>query len=141
MHPREIGEAGGRELTEALRRTIRQAGLSYAEVERRLGMGRDSLRQLLAGRVDLKVKHLLGVLAAVGIEPAAFFAEQFGPPATPRYPLPSASPLHPDFAARLQRVENAALWFLARKLRDKGLLTDDEVESYVEEFERGKAGL
>jgi transcriptional regulator with XRE-family HTH domain len=137
MHPQQKGEEGGRELAEALRRKIRLAGLSYSEVERRLGMGRDYLRQLLAGRVDLKVKHVLGVLAAIGVEPADFFAELLGPPTLASVASRTGYAFEPEFPARLLRVQSAALWFLARKLRDKGILTDDEVESFVREFERG----
>jgi transcriptional regulator with XRE-family HTH domain len=137
MHPGQKGEEGGRELTQALQRQIRLAGLSYSEVERRLGMGRDYLRQLLAGRVDLKVKHVLGVLAAIGVEPADFFAGHFGPPSLASVEARTGHAFEPEFPARLLRVQSAALWFLARKLRDKGLLTDGEVESYVREFESG----
>ena len=141
MHPRQQGEEGGREVTEALQRAIRQAGLSYAEVERRLGMGRDYLRQLLAGRVDLKVKHVLAVLAAIGVEPAGFFAEHFGPPSLASVEARTGYAFRPEFPASLLRVQSGVLWFLARKLRDKGLLTDEEVESYVREFERGPVRL
>jgi transcriptional regulator with XRE-family HTH domain len=137
MHPRLRAEEGGRELAEALQRRIRQAGVSYAEVERRLGMGRDYLRQLLAGRVDLKVKHVLGVLAAIGVEPADFFAELYGPPPLAAVTARTGYAFDPDFPPRLLRVQSAALWFLAKKLRDKGVFSDDEVDAFVREFEKG----
>src|SRR5688500_5157940 len=98
MHPSQKAEEGAREIARALQRQIRLAGLSYSEVERRLGMGRDYLRQLLAGRVDLKAKHVLGVLAAIGVEPADFFAELLGPPLRAPASPPSASPFEPEFA-------------------------------------------
>ncbi|MGH2668440.1 MAG: helix-turn-helix domain-containing protein [bacterium] len=137
MHPQQKAEDGGREVAEALRRKIRQAGLSYSEVERRLGMGRDYLRQLLAGRVDLKVKHVFGVLAALGVEPADFFAELLGPPTLAATAARTGYAFHPEFPASLLGVQSGVLWFLARKLKDKGLFTDDEVDSLVREFERG----
>jgi transcriptional regulator with XRE-family HTH domain len=128
MHPRQKAEDGGRELAEALKRRIRQAGLSYSEVERRLGMGKDYLRQILAGRVDLKVKHVLGVLAAIGVEPADFFAELLGPPTLASTAGRTGYAFHPEFPATLRDVQGAAMWFLARRLREKGILTDDEVD-------------
>ncbi len=139
MHPSQKAEDGGRELAGALQRKIRQAGLSYAEVERRLGMGKDYLRQLLVGRVDLKVKHVFGVLAAIGVEPADFFAELLGPPSLASASARTGYAFHPEFPTSLLGAQSAAVWFLARKLRDKGILTDDEVDSFVREFERGGA--
>ena len=79
-----------RKVAEGLKRKIREAGLTYKEVEERSGMGRDYLRQVLRGSVKLRFEHVLRLLDVLGVRPAEFFAEVYGPPA----PLP-AKPLDP----------------------------------------------
>jgi transcriptional regulator with XRE-family HTH domain len=133
MDPSWEPQPEGRRLAEALQRKIRESGLGYSEVERRLGMGKDTLRHILSGRVELKVKHVYGVLMALGIAPPEFFAEFYGL----LTPLQAANQnLHPQFVPSLFRVQSAAVWFIARKLKEKGILTDAEVEAFVAEFER-----
>ena len=59
-----------------LRRKILESGLSQNEVERRCGWSRGYLSQVLAGRINLTVKHVLSALAATGAQPAEFLAKQ-----------------------------------------------------------------
>lgn len=58
-----------------LQRAIRGAGHTQNEVERRIGLSKGYLSQLLTGKVDLKLKHVLRALEAVGIPPVAFYRE------------------------------------------------------------------
>lgn len=58
-----------------LRRQVAAAGLTQAEAAARGGFTAGHLSLLLSGKEDLKVKHLLAVLDAVGGSPAPFFAE------------------------------------------------------------------
>ena len=138
MEPLQVAKQDGQRLAAALQRAIRREGLSYSKVERRLGMGKDYLRQLLNGRVDLKVKHVLAVLTAIGVPPADFFAELFGPPSLA---VGSRATGFPDLPPPLFGVQNSPLWFLARKLRDKGLLTDEEINDLMRELQKGGPGL
>ncbi len=98
-------------------------------------MGKDYLRQILSGRVDLKVKHLVAILGAVGLPPRDFFADFYGRRTPP--------PFHHPFGGRLVYLEgppagagppNPAVAFLARRLRERGILTDEEAAGLVMEF-------
>ncbi|MBV8202616.1 MAG: helix-turn-helix transcriptional regulator [Acidobacteria bacterium] len=66
-----------RHYTALLRQAIRAAGLSIAEVERRLGSGPRSLRRALAGEVDLTFKHAVKVLRVIGMSQEEFFTIAF----------------------------------------------------------------
>ncbi len=63
-----------------LRRAIRSSGHSQKEVDRRIGVQPGYLSQVMIGRLDLKLKHLLRALEAIEVEPAAFFELVFGLP-------------------------------------------------------------
>ena len=84
-------EADVRKVAEGLKRKIREAGLTYKEVEERAGMGRDYLRQVLRGSVKLRFEHVLRLLHVLGVPPAEFFVEVFGP----ALPVPLAKPAEP----------------------------------------------
>lgn len=58
----------------ALRRSIRASPLSQRRIEQHAGFSKGYLSQLLAGNLDLKLRHILGVLEALGIAPGQFFA-------------------------------------------------------------------
>jgi transcriptional regulator with XRE-family HTH domain len=60
-------------LARHLRWAIEVCGMTLRDVEARLGMGDGYLGQLLRGSVDLKVKHVVAVLAVLGMDPAEFF--------------------------------------------------------------------
>src|ERR1700694_107727 len=63
-----------RHYAELLQQAILAAGLSVADVERRLGFAPNLLRRVLRGGADLKLKHILMVLHVVGISREQFFA-------------------------------------------------------------------
>jgi len=144
MLPRPAAEDKGRLLREALRQAIHAKGLSLREVEQRLGLGKDYLRHLLSGRVDLKVKHALGVLEVLSLDPGTFFGEVYPPPARPAGEGPGAKafapgsrdPFEPASPERRHRSRSGAGWFLARKLREQGIFDDADVEAFVAELDR-----
>ncbi len=96
-----------RKVAEGLKRKIREAGLTYKEVEERSGMGRDYLRQVLRGSVKLRFEHVLRLLDVLGVRPAEFFAEVYGAaPAAPPAPLP-AQPRDPSFDELLRVLQRS----------------------------------
>lgn len=60
-----------------LKRAIRSSGLSQKEVDRRIGVQPGYLSQVMIGRLDLKLKHLLRAIEAIGVEPVGFFQLAF----------------------------------------------------------------
>jgi transcriptional regulator with XRE-family HTH domain len=62
-----------RRCRELLRTSIRVAGLSVAEVERRLGIRPRTLQRVLLGRFDLKLRHILAVLEVLGLKYEDFY--------------------------------------------------------------------
>lgn len=57
---------------------IAESEISQREVARRMGEHPDYVNQVLRGNLELKVEHVLGILAALHLQPAAFFAELYG---------------------------------------------------------------
>lgn len=111
-------------VSRALQRHIKDQGLSYRDVEDRLEMGRDYLSQLLRGSVDIKLKHVMGVLLSTERPPAEFFATV--------YEL-----LSPEKGARLEfekdlaTVERTVVRDLIWTFRKKGLLSEDEATVFL----------
>jgi transcriptional regulator with XRE-family HTH domain len=60
-----------------LKRAIRSSGSSQKEVDRKIGVQPGYLSQVMIGRLDLKLKHLLRALDAIEVEPAGFFGLAF----------------------------------------------------------------
>jgi transcriptional regulator with XRE-family HTH domain len=83
-------------LSKHLRLCIQVQGLTLRRLESELGMGEGYLGQLLRGNVDLKVKHLFGILRALGITPADFYASMYGL-------VPRTSASQPGLAPLLRR--------------------------------------
>jgi transcriptional regulator with XRE-family HTH domain len=73
-----------RRIATALRTAIRLSGISHRQVERELGLSTGYLTRILAGQVQLRVTHVLGVCHIIGLPPASFFAALYPPtpPAT-----------------------------------------------------------
>jgi transcriptional regulator with XRE-family HTH domain len=61
-------------LAELLKSRLAEVGVSLPEVERRLAWRDGTLSQILGGGAELKVKDLLEILKAAGIEERSFFA-------------------------------------------------------------------
>jgi hypothetical protein len=62
-------------MREALRASVLNSRLSYAQVEEALGMCAGYLSVIFAGKVELRVAHVFGILKSIGREPRAFFRE------------------------------------------------------------------
>lgn len=56
-----------------LKRAIRSSGSSQKEVDRQIGVQPGYLSQVMIGRLDLKLKHLLRALQAIDVDAAGFF--------------------------------------------------------------------
>lgn len=65
-------------VSEALRDAIRRKKTSLRQVEQVLGQGRGYLSQLLGGNVDIKLKHVFGILAVLGVDADEFFGNVYG---------------------------------------------------------------
>jgi transcriptional regulator with XRE-family HTH domain len=62
-----------RRYAQLLRQVVELSGVSEREVERRLDLGGGTLSRIFSGRIELKLSHLLAVLAVIGIKPERFF--------------------------------------------------------------------
>ncbi len=58
-----------------LHRKIYLSGLTQREVSRRLGLDQDYVHQVLKGRVELKMEHLLRIGEVLGLEPEQLYAD------------------------------------------------------------------
>lgn len=67
--------------TRLLATMMQLAGLTRQEVDRRLGAGRGFTSQVLTGRVELKLRHVLEILKVLDFAPAVFFRLLFAEPA------------------------------------------------------------
>lgn len=63
----------------ALRTAIRLSGISHRQVERELGLSTGYLTRILAGQVELRVRHVLDVCRVIGLPPDRFFGALFPP--------------------------------------------------------------
>lgn len=68
-------------VTAALRTAIRLSGVSHRRIERELHMSTGYLTRILAGQVQLRVAHVLGVCRVIGFSAGNLFAALF--PARP----------------------------------------------------------
>ena len=83
IDPRDPQPEIGR-LAAALRTTIRLSGVSYRHIERELDLSTGYLTRILAGQVQLRMAHILGICTVIGLPPESFFAAVYPPrpPAT-----------------------------------------------------------
>ena len=61
-----------------IRFLVHVSSLTQRSIEERCGFSRGYLSQILRGHIDLKIRHLLAILGAIGFAPDEFFAELFG---------------------------------------------------------------
>jgi len=52
---------------------MQAAGLTRKDLDQRLGAGPGYVSQVLKGRMELKLRHILAILRALDVEPALFF--------------------------------------------------------------------
>lgn len=116
-------------LREALRKFVERSGRSVRELERELGLGNGTLRNMLVGRSDLRLRHLDRLARVFDTTIRDLLAEAF------RVPLPGQggprSRLR-EIVAEEVRAELAAFWSRhALRLEGSGTL------ARVEEIEPG----
>ena len=76
--------------SQLLESVVRVSKVSVRELERRLDLGGGSLNRIFSGRIDLKVRHILLVMDALGLDPRGYFKEAYKdrPPDEPPRSLP-----------------------------------------------------
>jgi len=52
---------------------MQAAGLTRKDLDQRLGAGPGYVSQVLTGRMELKLRHILAILRALDVEPGLFF--------------------------------------------------------------------
>jgi transcriptional regulator with XRE-family HTH domain len=62
-----------RRYAKVLEAVVKLSELSTRELERRLNLGGGTLNRIFTGKIDLKLRHILLVLEAVGMKPERFF--------------------------------------------------------------------
>jgi len=133
MQPQDRWKEDVHKVSEGLKRKIRQAGLTYGEVEKRAGMGRDYLRQVLRGTLKLRMEHVAAVLDVLALPPTDFFVEVFGPPPSPLY---AAHPEHHTYATTVRVLHRSLLRRMIWKLKEKGVFTEEEARQMLAELDR-----
>ena len=62
-----------RRATKLLETVMQAAGLTRKELDQRLGAGAGYVSQVLTGRMELKLRHVLAILRALNMDPSLFF--------------------------------------------------------------------
>lgn len=62
-----------RRATKLLETVMQAAGLTRKELDQRLGAGPGYVSQVLTGRMELKLRHVLAILRALDVDPSIFF--------------------------------------------------------------------
>ncbi|MEA2602017.1 MAG: hypothetical protein QOF89_3009 [Acidobacteriota bacterium] len=62
-----------RRATKLLETVMQAAGLTRKDLDQKLGAGPGYVSQVLTGRMELKLRHILAILHALEVEPSVFF--------------------------------------------------------------------
>src|SRR5215210_8931345 len=62
-------------LARLLEALVKVERVPVRELERRLDLGGGTLNRIFSGKIELKVRHILLVLGALGVKPLAFFEQ------------------------------------------------------------------
>jgi len=62
-----------RRATKLLETVMQASGLTRKDLDQRLGAGPGYVSQVLTGRMELKLRHVLAILHALEVEPSVFF--------------------------------------------------------------------
>lgn len=87
----------------ALRDLMRDKHVTQAAVEERAGLPKKYLSRLLNGHVDMKLVHLMAVLAAAEIAPAELFSRLAGVSTSNGAKPPAGDPRLEETVRRLER--------------------------------------
>jgi len=96
-------------LTRLLASAVDLSGFAYRSVELSLGWSSGSMSQLMAGKVELKVRHVLQICEVIGFPPARLFHAAY----------PMTEPPPPG-AAEAERLLVSALAEYFRGLASRG---------------------
>ncbi|MFY9824438.1 MAG: hypothetical protein WAM82_23885 [Thermoanaerobaculia bacterium] len=66
-----------RRITEVLATVVRVAGRTRQSLEAQIGLSSGYLSKILGGTVELRARHVLAIVEAVGMDPADFFRLAF----------------------------------------------------------------
>ena len=69
-----------RRLARLLEALVKVERVPVRELERRLDLGGGTLNRIFTGKIELKVRHILLVLEALGVKPMSFFELAFKVP-------------------------------------------------------------
>ncbi len=117
-----------------LRFLIQISGQAQQEIEQRSNFSSGHLSQILNGRVDLKLQHVLRILEAIDVSPAELFFQVF-PRRRSRVPE-----VLEGFRQRSQGFERELILDLAR-LYGYGIESLEDFETRLEKCEDVLAGL
>jgi transcriptional regulator with XRE-family HTH domain len=62
-----------RRATKLLETVMQAAGLTRKDLDQKLGAGPGYVSQVLTGRMELKLRHVISILRALEVDPAVFF--------------------------------------------------------------------
>jgi len=62
-----------RRATKLLETVMQAAGLTRKDLDQKLGAGPGYVSQVLTGRMELKLRHIIAILRSLEVEPAVFF--------------------------------------------------------------------
>ncbi|HYN22349.1 MAG TPA: hypothetical protein VE078_15415 [Thermoanaerobaculia bacterium] len=77
MSESKVDQEVGRQI-QSLKLLIKSCNVSVREMERRLELGAGSLNRIFAGRIELKVRHIMLILDELGVEPKVFYRLVYG---------------------------------------------------------------
>jgi len=90
-----------RRLAEVLATVLRVAGRTRQSLEEQIGLSSGYLSKILGGTVDLRARHILSIVEAVGMDPGDFFRLAFPRRRPPKEGGKSARRLIEDVQAAL----------------------------------------
>src|SRR5690242_18248785 len=88
-----------RRATKLLETVMQAAGLTRKDLDQRLGAGPGYVSQVLTGRMELKLRHVLAILRALDVEPSLYFQTLY-PDARPS----TDQAVMEEFLKRFQRL-------------------------------------
>ncbi len=121
--PQERDEAVDR-IRRELRILVRNSDLTQRRLEEKNQFAQGYLSQVLQGNITLTMRHVIGILSALGIEPAGFFAHMFAdaPATDPMTPYATEARLA-EIRERLERYDRAL-----EELERRGLVSPADEE-------------